>query len=81
MDGVQKKVAQWKIQPKECVWSQGGWTEDSKAPLIKESDIEREHKRLMNIIEDLQDKVTALEKEPMKKIIREEREVRKQIFK
>lgn len=91
MDAIKNSLSRWHIKPTECVWSQGGLTEDSTKPTVDEKKIRkederiekilREHKDLKGKVEDIEDDVNDLKKAPLRKSIKEDREVRAGVLK
>ncbi len=82
MKKIKNALAEWQINPTECVWSQGDWKTPvhDQAPIINQEDIIKEQNRLKNIVADLEDKLGSIEKPHLKKRIFEERQVMKGIL-
>lgn len=77
MDAIQESLSKWRIQPKECFWSQGGWTEPVTVPEMNEERL----KKIAKEIEDLKDQVNGLQRATLRNSMTEERKVRAAILK
>ncbi len=84
-DAIQLSLAKWHIKPKECEWSQGGWEKYSTSvPIVAPSKISEEEariKKLVSEVEDLKEEVSNLKSYPVKKMLRDEREIRYGVIK
>jgi len=93
MDGVQLSLAKWHIEPSYCAWSGGESKEvievkpttvDKVKFAEKQEELKKlreSQKRLENKVEDLQDDVNDLKKQPLKNSIIEERKAREGVLK
>lgn len=87
MKGLKTLLAEWKIEPRECMWSTGAW-KDVVVKITRKSDIVkrekallREQERLQKVVADMQDRITSLEQPLIKKRILQDREVMNGILK
>lgn len=81
LNAIKNCLSVWHITPKECVWSQGAWQESSqsKEP-VKERELEKELERLKSIVESQASDLAELKEAPIKRAMRDDRNVMKGVL-
>lgn len=82
IDAIKKALSVWHIKPRQCVWSQGQWKEITakKEPIVNETEIEKEMRRLRDIVQSQAYDLAEIKEASIKKAIRSDREVMKGIL-